>query len=400
MARALTPTILPLDSWAAHLGISPVYFNGGVSASGAFAGKNDQQPIWFQFDWQASAQYSRESLARLIQKSERDITKFVNYLLAPDWTSAESHPYSSLLNTRYAKVITGGRRATTLIGTAVPAFSDPDSDGFDELATISIATTVTDPCELHLYFTGYDGVRQWEIRPLIDVEITAGVATITVDSWKLFKPSLQNAIPVNGANPIAIPADDAASYVANVEVRRVFTDPESAAVQFVWNCPTCGSSGCASCQSVAQDGCMQLLDPEAGLVNVYPATYDSTEGSWVKADWTVGREPDRVNIWYKSGLQENLAVEGAQCDELSYDMAYLIAILSASRIEYFFGANNNVQSFVSKLQQDLALSGGDVSHFLPVELARNPFGTKYGEIEVYKSLATLRERVYHAASMS
>ena len=145
---------------------------------------------------------------------------------------------------------------------------------------------------------------------------------------------------------------------------------------------------------------MQLLDPEAGLVNVYPATYDSTLGSWVKADWAVGREPDRVNIWYKSGLQENLAVEGAQCDELSYDMAYLIAILSASRIEYFFGANNNVQSFVSKLQQDLALSSGDVSHFLPVELARNPFGTKYGEIEVYKALATLRERVYHAASMS
>lgn len=399
MSIAKTPTLLSLDEWATQLGMNPLFFNGAVTSTGIFALKNDQQPIWHQYEWQASAQYSRERIAALIAKAEQDIASLIGYYPAPMWINGEVHQYTqSAIKLNWGKLILAGRRATTLIATGNVTYSDPDGDGFDELATIVVATTITDECALRLFFVGHSGERQWEVRPLKDVVIAGGNATITVDSWMLFKPELWERIPNNDV-PAAILADDSANYVATIEVRTVQRDPAGAQAVFYWNCSKCGGSSCGEgCEATTEDACVLFENTHGGLVVPVPATYDADTEVWTKGSWS-GRRPDYVKFWYLAGEQENLYLEGAQCRQLSYDMARLISILAASRIDWFFGGNNNVQAFADYWRADTAETPqGGSQFFIPTELARNPLGTRRGELEVFKTLGSLRDRVYSMAS--
>lgn len=383
------------------LGFNPLYFSGAVTTTGVMNVLNDQRPLWPQYEWQAAAQFSRESLARIIAKAEQDIARLIGYWPAPNYVSGEHHVYDGdYLQLDRGKLIVGGRRATTLIGTVAPVFSDPDGDSFNELATITAPTTLTDACQIKLFFTGNTGQRQWEVRPIKTIEITGGNVVITLDSWLLIKPELWNRLP-NNASISGIVANDTDSYVTSVEVRREFTDPASASVEFYWNCGRCGGSGCGPlCEAEMAQGCFATYDAEQGLIAPFIATYDADSESWTECNSCgAGRRADYVRVWYLSGLQENLSLEGVQCTQLSYDMAYLVSILAASRIEFFKGSNNNVQALVDYWRRDLTESSqGSSQFFVPVEYARNSLGTRRGEVEVFRTLSQLRDRVMSVAS--
>lgn len=430
MARADVVTLLPLDTYAQIIGLNPLHFNGArlpeITAEPFTVAQDwSERPLWQQYGYQNTANISRDYLARAIQTAEKDIAEFLGYWPAPAWVSQEVHMYplphrreyfgSGLNNrgqlkgikTKYAKIISVGQRSATLIATATVAggtlvYSDPNTDGWNTLATITVPTTVTDECEIKLFFANESGSPLWEIRPLKSVSISGGVVTITVDSWLLFDPDVVNRIPTGEIT--SINASTAGNYVQTVEVRREFNDFTEPSVQFFWerepgsdlfpypSCSICGGTGCEACTLITQNGCLAIRDAENGMVAPSPAEYSETDARWNKVQWTECREPDQLKIWYRSGLQSELGLQGS-CDKLDKAMARLIAILATARLGFEFKAVSGISSIIDYWQRDQAESYPDGSTiFTPPNILDNPFGTRRGEVETYRALHHMRER--------
>lgn len=436
MARADVRTILPLDTYAQIFGLNPLHFNGArlpdvspepftTSTPGVNTQSVNQRPIWHQFEWQDTGNVSRDELARGIQQAEFDIAEFLGYWPAPTWVSQElvryPRPYRNDLygsgwdvrsqregiKTKWAKIIQPGRRATTLIGTATVAggtlvFSDPNADGWNTLATITLATTLTDECEIKVYFANENADPTWEIRPAKSVSIAGGFVAITFDSWLLFDPDVTNAIPTGEVT--AINASLASSYVTSVEVYREYTDFTQASAQFFWErepdttfpviCPCCNGTGCEACSLIGQDGCVAIRDGDNGVIAATPAEYDSEDQRWEKVRWAECRAPDQVKVWYYSGLISENGLRGA-CNQLDRALARSIAILATARLTCLFRAETSLANMVDYYRRDAAESFADGSTiFTPPDILSNPFGTRRGEVEVYRSLHNMRERKY------
>jgi hypothetical protein len=422
MSRSDIPTLLPLDTYAKLMGLNPLAFNQAVG-HGAGGGEvfkvgNSQQAIWFQYDYQASAQFSRDSLAIAISRAERDIATYLGWWPAPIWTSQEVHRFPrpflkatfgdgrdlrgqmKAVRASWGKVINGGQRAVTLLGEANKGielvFSDEDNDGFDETATITLTNvTLTDVCEAKVYFSGKAGDPIWEVRPARARTLVAGTLTLIFDSWLFLDPDLQNAIPLGDAHPV-IDADEVVSYVNIVDVYREYTDTTAPSAQFLWErqpgssfifCQSCGGLGCETCSYIAQDACLLPKDPHMGLVSTSPAEYDTDNEYWKLVNYAGGREPDIVKLWYRSGYLSQRSLSGSDCSSLDIDMAYAIAMLASARLDCDFNANNNVTQKLKALQRDYSESFQEGStFFVEPSLLRNSFGTRLGELRAYKTL--------------
>src|SRR5512139_3085186 len=188
MARASTWTLLALDRYAQIMGAAPAHFNQGVSTT-VFPLTGSCSDVWYQWPWQRDDAVSREDLAMEIASAERELADYLGWWMAPVWTAQEVHSYprhhrpdvysiggynlrgqGKSVRTQYGKVIEPGQRDVTLIATATTAggtmaFSDADGDGYSETVTVTAATTLTDACDLHVYFAGELGAPEWEIRP-------------------------------------------------------------------------------------------------------------------------------------------------------------------------------------------------------------------------------------------
>ncbi|KKK58162.1 hypothetical protein LCGC14_3047200, partial [marine sediment metagenome] len=278
MARASLPTLLSLDRYADLMGINPAHFNGAAANSlspSVFPINVGCKDVWYQHAWQTEDALSREDLAEAIYDAEKDIEKELGYSPGPKWVTNEVHTYprpfyrgvfgnglnvrgqmKSIKARQGSKFIQAGRRGATLIGTPTVVYSDPDGDGLDELATVTIATTVTDTCEIALFTASENGASEWEVRPLKSVAIAAGSVTVTLDSWKLIDPDLWEFFPtgVTEVSGNLIDIGTTANFVTTIDVYRIFTDFTQVSAQFFWErdpitntlifCSTCGGTGC------------------------------------------------------------------------------------------------------------------------------------------------------------
>lgn len=451
MARADTFTLLPLDTYARIMGLNPLHFNGarlpqiapepftvrGQNTAAGGAVLADGRPVWQQYAWKDPGNFGREDLAMIIQQAEFDIAEFLGYWPAPMWLAQENHLYPSHhrvevitqgvdahgqmkgFKTHYGKVIQAGRRdVSTLIGTptlggAVTSnisYSDPNIDDWNTLATITQSTTETDPRQIKLYYANESGAQEWEIRPLKTVTISGSVVTITLDSWLMFDLSEINNIPTGSIR--AIDATPVASYLDEVEVRREFTDFTAGSAQFYWEretgigslmdctCSSCNGTGCEVCSLIGQDGCLTIRNAELGLVAPVPATYDDTDTRWERDAWTECREPDAVNVWYYAGNLSEEWLRGAR-EPLDRALARTIAILATARIPYGEGMRNisSISAQVEHYTRDVAESGANVNTiFTPPSILGNPFGTKRGEVEAFRSLSKMRRRIMRVSA--
>jgi len=316
MARASTYTWLPLDRFFKIMGSNPLHANGIFT---------DLQPIrsgcddlWLQYDWQDAQHVSRESLAEAIKDAESQIANFVGYNLLPTWEIDERHNtevpgdptlLSSGLNiqgrwktirTDKYHVISGGQRTKSVIeaGAAVVC-SDNDGDGYNELCTVTVATTVTDDNEIRAYYPGESGTDAWEIRPLESVVISGGNAVITFKIWQIAQPDLLESLDATGIN-----GDTAANFLSTVDIYRVYNNPETQ-VQFLWepfpNC-SCDNGTCETCQHGTQYGCLIARDYRLGRFAYVPGTF--ADGAFTQSDFSYWRDPDQLRLWYQSGWQD------------------------------------------------------------------------------------------------
>jgi hypothetical protein len=232
---------------------------------------------------------------------------------------------------------------------------------------------------------------------------------IEVDSWLLVDPDLQNAIPFD--EKTSINGSTASNYVQNIEVRREFTDFTQVSAEFFWErkpralvtpfCSSCSGTGCEACSLIEQDGCWHVRDVYGGLIVPEPADFNSTTGIWDRVRWTECREPDLVKIWYYSGEQSEQFLRDTVTGALDQNLARTIAILATARLTCEFRSNNNVADLVEFWRRDVAESGDTVNTiFTPPEVLTNPFGTRRGEVEAWKTLHFARERRANVAVMA
>ena len=184
---------------------------------------------------------------------------------------------------------------TEILADEAVTYSDPDGDGVNEWATITItaaemAAAGAEPEEVAVYFDGEtDDI--WQIRCLTVEEDDAGNVTITGWAAQFVDPDLWLV-----ADEVDLSV--AGNFVATVDIYRRYNDPEEQC-QVVWKG---GGDTCdpAICATTCQDSCIGINDPRLSIVRAMPGTYSA--GSWTSAAFSVGRLPDAARFWYYNGL--------------------------------------------------------------------------------------------------
>ncbi len=362
-----------------------------------------------QFDWQTSDGVSREAIAVAIQDAEMRITQYLGFKPLPIFEVDERHeiprPHPPELFARFARdpsglgssvkldyghVVAGGieRRDAIALNQAV-VYSDGDGDGYKETATLTFSTSVVDPNEIALFFTGQLGAAEWEIRP-ITVTIAAGVATIVTRREQLVNPTL-----LVGFSGNAIDGDVDANFMPNLDVYRVWHDP-SQQVQFLWEgalfggflstCGSCGDPTCATCYLSAQFGCTLVRNYRLGLITSQPAVWNSTTNAYESSPYAVNRAPDRCRYWYRAGYRNQRAKRPFVDMDPRWERA--IALLAATMLERPICGCPNVENITRYWRDDLAAThtdreGGDTYQF-PAKFLNNPLGTTRGALQAWR----------------
>lgn len=398
MARSSIKTWLPLDRWAEIIGIFPMHFNG--LDSNTLKPGNVCGEVFFEHSWQHSDRVGREEIGMAIQAAEREIAAEVGYNLMPDWTEEERLQYPQPfapgvynlngLNPRgmlnsvelpRGHIISGGVRIKTILQYAAAIVrSDTDGDGYQELCTVTVPTTVTLADEIHIYYAGQNGADEWEIRP-IKVTLSGGNAIITFKAWQVPLASSYDVV-----NPAVLDADLNASYETTVDVFRVYNDP-STQVQFMWEgCASgdcCGS--CVACQFGTQAGCFHLRDARLGLAVPAPASWDERNQQFTDAIWSACRAPDQIRFWYYSGFRNmRLTTPYATMDPY---WEYAVAFYAASKIDRPVCGCSNVNQFIDHWKRDLLINRNDDTSFnVTPEMLSNRLGTTMGALYAYKRI--------------
>lgn len=426
IAQPLTRTLLSGGRYAKIMGINPAHFAGGFGQS---IFPVECEDVWPRHSWQSSDRLSHEELFNTIYGVEEDIASILGYYPAPKWIAKEMHRYPTHyrneafgfgLNTRgmyksviakHGKFIQAGQRAVSSIGTATTtggslAYTDEDGDGQVDTATITLATSLTDECEVNTYFANKNGDPEWEIRPARSKSIASGNVTLVYDSWLFIDPDTLSAYPTStGFRGVDITT--IANYVTSVDVYREYTDFTQQSVEFSWEpkpsnllfttfCTSCGGAGCITCQNTTQEGCLHIRDVVGGLLVPVPATYSDADSRWNEQAWTECREPDTVKIWYYAGDLSERFLRGDDCDRLPLHFAQAIAWAATARLERPPCGCQNVRSMFAALRRDLAFVGsgeGEGSYNISFDELDNPMGTRQGEIMAWRRIRKLVERI-------
>lgn len=384
--RSLPRTLLPLDRWAQIIGIDPMHFRQVTFTDHTV---RTCAQVWKQYSWQEADQISRYDVADAIQRAENVFAQYLGYKLLPTWEASEQHllnkpgnaellfrgSYSNQgfkrsVNTNWGHVLVGGIEAKSLIEAAVAiTYSDEDGDGYDETATVTVATSVTDDEEIAVYYPSEGGADEWEIRPLRNVSISGGVATITMWRHQLVDPDLVEAL-----NPEAVNGDTDASFLTTVDIYRHYNDISTEGVIYWFpNALSCccdsSSTCCPVCDKAEQDACLNVKVAEAGLVMFQPASYDDDDAEWDSADPTCCRAPDMIALNYRAGFQnQKLSQPTLQMDP---QWERMVAYYALALLDRDLCGCDPAKALAMRMKEDFAKSGLQSTD----RMLENPLGT-------------------------
>lgn len=389
MARADTKTLIPLDHVAYILGIDPLHFNGVVSSARPEHDFCDD--LWAQYDWQQGGKLSRNTLADVIHYAEEQVAGLLGYYPAVKWVGAEEHVirtpnrvenynllgrnsrlYPKSVRSNYGYLVEAGRKAQTFLETATITYVDNDGDGYFETAYASIAnTTITNREEIRAFYTNKDGESSWEIRP-VDVFLegellkdTSGIAILDGLGANQLVPAdtamivfrREQAVLATELGILQAPdsmfrvldGDDDAYFETDIDAYRVYNDPSGQA-NFVTTYSQCLNPG----EVAEETGALAFADAKRGIVEYQPATWDATTEKFSQSCFTYGREPDKINIWYRAGLRN---------EESSYPNLRMSPIWERAIIYYALTLLNteicgcaNVAFTIERMREDLAVA--------------------------------------------
>lgn len=394
---ALPVTLLSLNRYAKIMQINPAHFNN-LSSPTIFPLENRCSDLWFRYDWQATDSVSWESLAQQIAGAEAEIKAYTRYSPAPDWEK-DVRPWSTyhrhdisagmdVIGTSYDYLIYPGRRAVSeVLAGAIIVYSDEDGDGFDELATVSATTSLTNVNEIKVYFAGKGGARAWEIRPVKTKVVAGGTLTITIPSIQLVKPEKRELPPASdGVEGLSLLDSD--NFIETLDIYREYTDTTAVSAELYWasNCTVCGGTGCASCSLGVENGCAKIVSVNPGFMQAQVASYSSDNGYWTAGPWPSSYDPIQAVLYYQAGFISSSYLNGESYDPLDQRLAQAIAWLATARLERPFCNCGTASALARRLMMDMAITEGDGSKTFSFEDLENPFGTRLGEVWAWKQL--------------
>jgi hypothetical protein len=362
-------------------------------------------PLTFLHPWQYAMQASRDDVTRALLKAERVFAEYAHFWPAPRFIKdtldfpMQSDPRKNYLSSvsvqgeflpiqlKYGHLRTFGAESYQYIASPSVAYYDYDGDGINETFGVTFPTSVADPEEIALYFSGadrFDGSAvspRWQIEP-IKVSIDGGVATVTGSRWLAVKPALQE-----GYKNTEIDEGTVGNFVSNFDVYRRYADTTNQG-RFVW---LVRPIGCYTCP----DGYDISGDPSAYAVQVARfgarnATLGAAFGesaalsgsTYVTALWSLGYQPNKIDVYYKAGYP----LDGGA---VSTDIALIIARLAAAEIGVHVCGCSSAYPEVSYWQEDLAVSTSDSSRQTPFEMLGNPIGTRRGQVYAWQAINQL-----------
>lgn len=288
-----------------------------------------------------------------------------------------------------------GPEKLTLIGESALSLQDSDNDTCIDYFVATIATTVTDPSKIAVYFKATDRLNnegptgKWRIEP-INVVISEGQATITGKAWLVCRPILYEGLNVNSIDP-----SNTDNFVTSVEVytREVNTSgqtQETAQAVLYWDtepypsfCCLGGGSNSDPAGVATALARVSLRDVKNGVVGVGEAVYDSSTSSWISVDFpALCRLPDRVLVRYYSG-------------DTRTNWGTTLSRFCAAEMSRRPCACDTANRELYRWQLDLARAGSiAIEQFTisPQDLS-NPVGTKAGHVYAWKQIATQRRIV-------
>jgi hypothetical protein len=418
-AYPLPYTLLSLPRYARLMGLNPVHFYRAAAPglNPAVMPVDACDDLWAKYDWQNADRVSWHQLAQEIAGAEEEIANALGFWPAPVWSVNETHLYPRHFNRRawdggfdlrgkfkriaatWGRVRDVGRRAVSLIGSATVAggslvYSDQDGDGLFETATVSLPTTLGDLREIKVYFSGAAGATEWEVRSPRRVTLSGGVVTFTYDAWQLIEPALYDDLPGDAGLDV-IDISTVANYVTTVDVYREYAvaDNTAPAVTFYWepNGIDCLDVN-GPCTDLTQNGCLAIADDKLGLLTPTPASYviaDDGSGAWTAALWAGSREPDRVQICYRSGAVDPAFNAGSSHEPLSAYLAEAVAWLATARLERPLCGCGAAKDRADDWRIDLTYHTSGASHFVTADVYTCPFGTRKGEVFAWRRIKRL-----------
>lgn len=387
-------TLLSLYEWGEVMGINPwllAQVGEGVSVL-----TPQCNHVFFRHSYQQDF-LSREELAHTIEKAEQAIAEQLSYWPAPKSFTNESHlyprPYNrslyGLANTpryqwkalqlNWGKVQGGGTMARTVINAAgAVVMSDNDGDGIDDRFTVTVATTITDPDEIAIYFTSADRNGEpldetWRIRP-VNVVISGGNAVITGHPSLLVKPDLESVL-----DPQILDVTVAANFITTVEVYRLYLDTTSTLVSpsqgiALWEDPDCANPPCTSSWLPV---CQIPRIAETGMIGV-----DFLQGNTYCSP--LDREPDRVALHYVAG-------EPWDQGRMNRAMADIVAHLATAWLPVDKCGCERADRIIHYWREIEAVATQGTVPVTLKQLDENPFGIQRGAIWAWQRVEQVRQ---------
>lgn len=414
-----TPTLLPLETFREiAFDINPWHFWGFANSTVPVSSACNS--VMKEYTWQNTDAAGRESLRKAIASAEERVVDVLNFWPAPHYhTQMVSWPryadpsvsligyidgsgrwQSVDLNERH--VLAAGVEARTEIGLAqAVVYSDEDGDTLEDTFTVTVATSLTDPSEIAIYFAEadrFDGSavsESWRISP-VRVTISGGNATITGKKWLMGKP-----VNYEGFNKENLDPAEPDNFITTVDVYRYFTDPtgttlETAQAYLEWETnpmpgwggfcggdPTNPSGDPAALAQVI--GRVGLRDGRLGQVSVGEAVYNVDSGVWSSPGFLRYRPPDRAFIRYLAGFP--LGPD----NRMDSRMAKIVARLAAGELTERICACKEAARSLERWQRNLARTvGPDQFGAVTSEELQNPFGTTEGAVDAWRQTKSLR----------
>jgi len=350
--------------------------------------------FWFQEGWQGTGKASREDLAMAIYRAEEDMARELRYWPYPRWVEDEEQPWEEYQRPGYKSVygigargrhktvqaefghfIEGGRRVKLLVE-AAPTVTI-DTTAWLGTITFTLPAAGWTDCEFVAVVAGHSGDDEWWLRPLRFTNIGGGMGTLTGPLNAFVNPDEYLELrdvdaPLDGLNP--------AIYLAtgDIELWRFYNDPSQPAI-LEWESSSISCTTTVPCCPVQQTACLTRHNKKSGQLIAQPATWTAATSSWASAAYTECVEPDRVRMWYRSGLPfRNCRVKN--------DWAQTIAILAACYIMKEICACESTFAQIS-YWQEFPTPDEPVSNYPP----SLPFGPpKRGAIYAWERVANSR----------
>lgn len=434
--------LISLEQFRQVLGYHPYHFWGLVNSD--IRVDSACNTLLYEYNWQNTQALGREAIREALENAENKLRDYLGYSIAPKYFE-ETVDYSrfynpSLMRANISADTTGryisqrltngyvqamGYEQLTLVGNDTVTYSDEDGDGLDDTFTVSIATSVTDPDKISVYFIAADRLNgeavsdRWRISP-VTVSISGGTVTITGKAWLLVRPILYEGVTVT-QNPLDPTV--AANFASSLAIYNRTTNPDgetiyNAQCSLIWETLPCHGWWCycgCNATTVPADstydpaaqaiaiGRVGIRNSRDGTVTGVSALRNATTGVWYQTpqEW---REPDRIQFRYLAGYplehKREATGDSVPANNGQVDSKWITAVcrMAAAELPNRLCSCDRANAELYRWQFDLARVAGDndEQYNITPAMLDNPFGTRRGHIYAWNTVKHLRNTLAFA----